>query len=203
MLNLSDQTNGLIAYIKARLAIAEAIEQRVIAEHRAEQRAAGTDGEDPTQWSWVQMDRQQRRALRALLAGIGSIEDRNVRQPLLMSLASMWLEHPPLMDRRGLPYTSNAGGLTYLTPCCEATPTYSMGVLSCRACYDGYDDELATTPDAAATDKVYREPDAEPPFGSGYCPKCKEWDRKPNLFPNCPTCAQPWAVLVTEAGVPA
>lgn len=195
MIDLPDQTKGLIAYINARLVIDEAADKEGIA-------ASGATAEVAADWFWVRDHKQHRRAITDLLRTTEKVTDARLRQSLLIHVAARWLERRPLVDRRGLPYTSNSGGLTYLTPCCKATPTYSMGLLCCRACYEAVDEMLAATPDAAPTDQLYRPQPAQPPVGAGVCDRCNEWDAQPTVHVRCPRCGQPWARVI-ETGVPA
>ncbi|MER5608232.1 hypothetical protein AB0F93_00480 [Micromonospora tulbaghiae] len=143
-----DQTERLITYINARLALDEAAENTGIA-------AAGSPAE-AAEWDWVRHGRQQRSAIRGLLATIRKVTDEQLRQALLIQTGSMWAAHLPLVDRSGRPYTCNGGGLTYLTDCHLATPTISMGTLSCRVCYHEVESELTFPPEPAVTDELHR-----------------------------------------------
>ncbi len=147
-MNDRDQMNAFTNYITARLNLEAAAEQQAIA-------AAGAFEADATEWPWVQRDRIRREATKALVAvlnkRVGVVEGRAA----LMWVAAQWGEHPPLADRTGRPYTSNGGGLTYLSSCCQATVTYSGATLCCRNCYEEADPTLVCDPKPSATDALW------------------------------------------------
>ncbi|GAA4731796.1 hypothetical protein [Phytohabitans rumicis] len=147
MLGLPDQTPGLQAYIAARLDIDDKTDRRVIAD-------TGVDPAVANGWGWVRAGRMRRAALNGLLHQIVALPQPQ-RQRLVIGLASYWIQSPPLVDQRGWPYTANSGGLTYLTLCCQATPTYCEWILCCRVCYQDVEQELAGQPEPSSSDSVY------------------------------------------------
>jgi len=145
---LPDQRPGLIAYITARLELDVDAERRGIAD-------TDTDQTEAAEWDWVKQGRQQRQAIRNLVKTIEPL-DQPAAEQLLIGLAAIWAEHPPLVDRRRLPYTSSCAGLVYLTECHLATATISGGVMCCRSCYEQVDEVLAVLPGASTVDTPWR-----------------------------------------------
>lgn len=142
-----DQRTDLVIYIRARLAWEAEVDE-------AAGKTVGVDQSIMDSWGWVQRNRQRRTGVLGLLRLFTEqVTDRAPAERGLMYLASMWAADPPVVDKAGRFYSANTGGLTYLTPCCRATPTYSGPVLCCRACYSEIDLELGWLPAPAVTDR--------------------------------------------------
>jgi hypothetical protein len=73
-------------------------------------------------------------------------------QNVMCNSGQSWAEDPEEIDRDGLAvhrdregnrFVVTEGGLaTYITWCCDASATFSMGVLCCRRCYEEVDTYL-------------------------------------------------------------
>lgn len=145
-----DQTKALTDYITARLELDFDAERQAI-------HATGANPAEAANWRWVREGRNQRQAMKGLLKVLTE-RGGEATQSALSWIAAMWSERPPLVDRRGRPYTANCGGLVYLTECCQATATFSDSTLCCRDCYEEVDSILAATPDASSVDTLWRGP---------------------------------------------
>lgn len=146
---LPDQRNGLIAYITARMELDVDAERRGIA-------ATDADSVAAAEWDWVKWGRQQRLAIRQLVATIRTL-DPDTAQRLLIGVATIWEKHPPLVDQqRGLPYIANGGGLAYVTSCCQVVATNAEGDLCCSCCYQDVDEVLAALPITSTVDTPWR-----------------------------------------------
>jgi hypothetical protein len=138
-------TNELTNYIKARLRLAAAADATAIA-------SADVDRDVSNSWTWVQDGKLRREATLGLIKKATQCEEH--AEGLLTWIAAQYGALPPLVDHRGGIYTSNGGGLVYLTECCRSTPTFSDSVLTCRTCYRDVPEYLLNTPEPRETDEI-------------------------------------------------
>lgn len=142
------QAKALTDYITARIELDFDAERRAI-------RISDADPQTAASWAWVRQGQQRRTAVKQLVKILNS-KCGDGTEPALMWLATLWASDAPLVDRRGLPYTANEGGLTYLTECHLATPTFSGSTLCCRVCYEQVDDVLLLPPEVSSVDTPWR-----------------------------------------------